>query len=87
MDALYRDVVKPILFRMDPEEAHERSVNALALLGRLAPLCRALEAINRLDPAAHLLVLHGADDEGADGRAARADRGAGAVINPTPEGT
>jgi dihydroorotate dehydrogenase, subfamily 2 len=53
MGTLYRDVVKPLLFRTDPEEAHERAVDALALLGRIAPLCRAMEAFHRLDPASY----------------------------------
>jgi dihydroorotate dehydrogenase len=35
---------------MDPEQAHERAVNALALLGKFSPLCRMLERANRLPP-------------------------------------
>ena len=77
MDTLYREVVKPFLFRMDPEEAHERSVTALALLGRITPLCRALEAVNRLDPAAHRPVkAFGLDFPNAVGLAAGFDKNA-----------
>ena len=77
MDALYRTVLKPMLFRMDPEEAHERSVDALALLGRVAPLCRVMEALNRLDPAAHRPVrVFGLDFPNAVGLAAGFDKNA-----------
>ena len=44
----YERMVRPALFRLDPERAHELSVGALALLGRLGPLCRAMEAWTRL---------------------------------------
>jgi dihydroorotate dehydrogenase len=53
MSDLYRQVVKPLLFRLDAEQAHELGVDALALLGRVGPLCRLLEAWNGLDPALH----------------------------------
>ena len=77
MDTLYRQLVKPLLFRMDPEEAHERSVEALALPGRGPPLCRALEAINRLDPAVHRPVrVFGLDFPNAVGLAAGFDKNA-----------
>lgn len=48
MGSIYRHVAKPLLFRLDPETAHELAVDGLALLGRFGPVCRALEAINRL---------------------------------------
>ncbi len=43
MGLLYRHIARPIFFRQDPEEAHERVVRALALASRLAPV-RALLA-------------------------------------------
>ena len=48
MGFLYEKVVRPALFRTDPERAHEGSVRALALLGGLYPLRRAMEAWARL---------------------------------------
>jgi dihydroorotate dehydrogenase len=53
MGWLYQHAVKPALFRLDPERAHELGVDALALLGRLRPLCAGLERVHRLDPARH----------------------------------
>jgi dihydroorotate dehydrogenase len=53
MSLLYKHVARRALFRMDAEHAHETGVNALALLGRLTPLCRALEAWHRLSPSWH----------------------------------
>jgi dihydroorotate dehydrogenase len=43
MGRLYQHAVKPALFRLDPERAHELAVDALALLGRVRPLCALLE--------------------------------------------
>ena len=48
MGVLYEKMFRPALFRLDSEEAHERGVRAMAMLGALGPLCRALEAWNRL---------------------------------------
>src|SRR6185312_3728510 len=44
MGRLYEKWVRPALFRMEAEHAHEFAVSSLALLGRITPLCRALEA-------------------------------------------
>jgi dihydroorotate dehydrogenase len=51
MDFLYEQVVRPWFFKRDSEAAHELGVKAMAALGTLAPVCRALEAWHRL-PAA-----------------------------------
>src|SRR5882757_2352739 len=51
MGWLYQHAVKPALFRLDPEHAHEVGVDALALLGRIRPLCAALERVHQLPPA------------------------------------
>ncbi|MET0263393.1 MAG: dihydroorotate dehydrogenase (quinone), partial [Rariglobus sp.] len=48
MGFIYEKVARPALFKMDSEHAHEVGVNALALLGKITPLCRVLEARNRL---------------------------------------
>ena len=51
MGALYERLVRPVLFRLEPENAHELAVRAMALLGRAGPACRLLEALERLSPA------------------------------------
>ena len=48
MSWLYDHVGKPLFFRCDPEVAHEIAVEALALLGRVRPMCALLEKINQL---------------------------------------
>ena len=53
MDFLYEKAVRPLLFKMDSEPAHEFGVNALALLGRLTPLCCVMEAFNQLPAAGY----------------------------------
>ena len=51
MGSFYEQVSRRILFRLDPEQAHELAVDALTLLGRVRPLCRLLERWHRLSPA------------------------------------
>ena len=53
MGWLYQHALKPLLFRLDPEHAHELGVDAMALLGRVPPLCALLERMNRLSPELH----------------------------------
>jgi dihydroorotate dehydrogenase len=48
MGRFYEQLLRRAVFRLDPEAAHERAVHAMALLGALPPLCRALEAWTRL---------------------------------------
>lgn len=48
MGKYYERVVRPILFRRDPEHAHEQAVAALRLLATVSPLCRALETLHGL---------------------------------------
>ncbi len=48
MDYFYEKVMRPWFFRMDSERAHEAGVSAMAILGKLAPVCRALEAWHQL---------------------------------------
>jgi dihydroorotate dehydrogenase len=77
MGTLYRNVVKPLLFRLDAEEAHELGVDALAWLGRMGPLCRVMERVNRLDPATHRPVkAFGLEFPNAVGMAAGFDKNA-----------
>lgn len=48
MGAFYEKVIRPLLFRLDSERAHEIAVDSMALLGRVSPLRRLLEAASRL---------------------------------------
>jgi len=50
MSWFYDHVGKPLLFRCDPETAHEFAVQAMALLGRVRPACALLEKIHQLSP-------------------------------------
>jgi dihydroorotate dehydrogenase len=49
----YEKIVRPLLFRLDSERAHELAVDAMARLGGIGPVCRALEAWTRLPVARH----------------------------------
>jgi dihydroorotate dehydrogenase len=51
MDPLFERWLRPALFRLDPERAHELAVTMLTLLSAAPPLCRALEAWTRLSGA------------------------------------
>jgi dihydroorotate dehydrogenase len=51
MDVLYEKFLRRWFFRLDSERAHERGVQAMAALASLGPLCRVLEAKNRLAPS------------------------------------
>ncbi len=53
MGWLYQHALKPLLFRLDPEHAHELGVDAMALLGRVPPLCALLARMHRLSPSLH----------------------------------
>jgi dihydroorotate dehydrogenase len=48
MDFFYERVMRPWFFKMDSERAHEFGVSAMSTLGKLRPVCRALEAWNQL---------------------------------------
>lgn len=51
MGALYEKILRPLLFRLESEKAHEVAVHSMMLLGRIAPACRLLEAATKLPPA------------------------------------
>jgi dihydroorotate dehydrogenase len=53
MGFLYEKFVRPVLFKLDPEFAHERAVEAMALVGAVAPLRRIMELVTQLPPAAN----------------------------------
>lgn len=76
MDLLYKRVVRPALFKLDSERAHEVGVAAMAALGRVAPVCRALEAWGRLPAAARPITAFGLQFPNAVGLAAGFDKNA-----------
>jgi dihydroorotate dehydrogenase len=51
MGSFYERFIRPVLFTLDPEVAHERAVDAMALVSAVAPLRRMLELMTQL-PAA-----------------------------------
>ena len=51
MGSIYEKILRPLLFRLESERAHELAVESMAALGRLGPVCRALEALGRVSPA------------------------------------
>ena len=75
MDFWYERVLRPLLFRLDPEKAHELSVRALSALGRIPPICRSLERMARLpDGAARPVEAFGVIFPNAVGLAAGYDK-------------
>src|SRR5450631_1725571 len=50
MGAIYEKVIRPFLFRMESERAHEVAVHSMVALGRVYPACRLLESFVRLSP-------------------------------------
>ena len=50
MGFYYEKMIRPVLFRTDPEKAHDMGVSSLDGLGRIKPLCRLMEAINLVRP-------------------------------------
>ncbi len=53
MGFFYEQVLRRMLFELDSERAHELGVDALALLAKLTPVCRLLEAVNGLPSAVY----------------------------------
>jgi dihydroorotate dehydrogenase len=76
MGFLYEKCVRPALFHLEAERAHELGVRLLAGLGRLAPVCRALEALNRLPSTARPVEAFGLHFPNAVGLAAGFDKNA-----------
>lgn len=48
MGFVYENIVRPALFRMEPEQAHDRGRTALMMLGRIPTLCRLIRSFNRV---------------------------------------
>jgi len=66
-------LIRPLFFRMDPEEAHEFAVSSLALLGRISPLCRLLEVYSQV-PRLRPIKAFGLEFPNAIGMAAGFDK-------------
>ncbi len=73
MESYYESLIRPLFFRMDPEEAHEFAVSSLALLGRISPLCRLLEVYSQV-PRLRPIKAFGLDFPNAIGMAAGFDK-------------
>jgi dihydroorotate dehydrogenase len=76
MGFFYEKLARRALFTLDSETAHERGVQAMALLGALPPLCRALEAWTRLPASARPVEVFGLIFPNAVGLAAGFDKNA-----------
>lgn len=76
MGNLYRKAVRPILFRMDPEAAHERVGAVLKGVSALGPLARALGHCNGLGRGFRPIELFGLRFPNAVGLAAGFDKNA-----------
>ncbi|MBI5766313.1 MAG: quinone-dependent dihydroorotate dehydrogenase [Verrucomicrobia bacterium] len=76
MGWLYEKLVRRAFFALDSETAHERGVQAMALLGAVPPVCRALEAWTRLPAGARPVAAFGLKFPNAVGLAAGFDKNA-----------
>jgi dihydroorotate dehydrogenase len=76
MGKFYEAAAREVIFRMDSEQAHERAVHGMALVGAVRPLCRALEACWRLPSRARPIEAFGLTFPNAVGLAAGFDKNA-----------
>ncbi len=75
MGAFYENIVRPILFKGDPEDVHERSISCLRLLGRVKPLVHSMAGFNQGNPGVPI-SLFGLKFPNAIGLAAGFDKNA-----------
>jgi dihydroorotate dehydrogenase len=76
MGALYRGLIRPVLFRSDPETAHERAVHALAWASSIAPARAMLALLAGGRAAARPVKLFGLEFPNRVGVAAGFDKNA-----------
>ena len=76
MGHFYEKLIRGALFTQDSEVAHERGVHAMALLGAMTPVCRALEAWSRLPAGTKPVEAFGLKFPNAIGLAAGFDKNA-----------
>jgi len=74
MGLFYERAVRPALFRLDSELAHELGLAAMRTLGRVPPACRLLEWRHRLPAAARPIEAFGLRFPNAVGLAAGFDK-------------
>ena len=98
MGFIYENIVRPVLFKMEPEQAHERGRTALMAMGALPTLCKLVRRYNQVceDKAIKLFGLEfpnrvglaaGMDKDGEFPRAIEAlGFGHAEVGKVTPEG-
>jgi dihydroorotate dehydrogenase len=48
MGCIYENIIRPILFRMEPEQAHDRGRTALMTLGSMPTLCALIRSYNQV---------------------------------------
>ena len=77
MGGFYEKVLRPALFKRDPEHAHEQAVQAMTRLGRFGALCRVLERWQRLPAWTRPIEAFGLSFPNAVGLAAGFDKNAG----------
>lgn len=76
MGFFYEHLIRPALFTLDSEKAHEHGVQAMATLGAISSLCRVLEAWSRLPAAVKPVEAFGLKFPNAVGLAAGFDKNA-----------
>ncbi|HKB89267.1 MAG TPA: quinone-dependent dihydroorotate dehydrogenase [Opitutaceae bacterium] len=74
MGKFYENLVRPALFKLDSERAHEIGVKALALLGGLPPVCRMLEKCHAMPRDSRPVECFGLKFPNAVGLAAGFDK-------------
>jgi len=48
MGLIYERILRPAIFTLGPERAHELAMTAMTTLGHLSPVCRVMECLNQL---------------------------------------
>jgi len=76
MSGFYKNILKPLLFRLDPEQAHELAVDALTLLSETPIVRPAMAAWNRVPAAAKPVEAFGLSFPNRIGLAAGFDKNA-----------
>lgn len=76
MGAVYKNLLKPLFFKLDPERAHEVTVDSLRVLRAIPGLARFLGAFNQLPAAAKPVEAFGVSFPNRIGLAAGFDKNA-----------
>lgn len=76
MSRFYKNLLKPLFFRLDPEQAHELAVDALSLLSKTPLLRPAMAAYNQLPQASAPIEAFGLKFPNRVGLAAGFDKNA-----------